>query len=176
MNIINELKYLKGVSDLYFSNLLEMINDESIPIRNAKLKNAYAITTFDCIYYDFDAITSHEFYGDEFLYYVMLHEICHYKRIKKFGNEKFITGLTSNSLTEYFDFLINEEIISDRWASYIFYKLNGRLLRNHMTQNLHIEENKNKFMVSNVRSFNIISGDMKNYDELVNHHIIETYE
>lgn len=174
MSVIAELKRLDGQSDLNFLGILEMIKDIQIPVNSVKLRGQYGLATIYGLYFDFEML--HEKPNNfEFIYYAFLHEIAHYKRINKIGSDYFIESLSTNSLNDYLNFLLNEELIADRWARLIFYKLNGKKLPVWITQQLEIEDNKKRFLLGSYKNFGIINNDKSNYDRLLNDYIIEKY-
>lgn len=175
MSVITELKKLDGQSGLEFLSILEIIEDIQIPVNSVKLRGQYGLATIYGLYFDFEKLYG-KITNDTFIYYAILHEIAHYKRINKLGSDYLIKSLSTTSLTEYLDFLLNEEIIADRWARLVFYKLNGKELPIEYTQELDLEDNKKRFFLGSYKNFGIINNDISNYDRLINDYILETYE
>lgn len=76
---------------------------------------------------------------DNKVYFILLHEIAHHKRMIKFKynlDEMF----ANMSEQQYINFIINEEIFADRYARQMYYKFNKELFPIKETQRLHLSE------------------------------------
>lgn len=83
------------------------------------------MSSIDTVYIDFDIIPN-----DFMLYFVIIHETSHYKRIKKLGVEKILENLSSDNFDYFNNFLLGEEIICDRCASLLYYHFNKKIIPN----------------------------------------------
>jgi hypothetical protein len=68
--------------------------------------------------------------------FFLLHELCHSLRYDKLGVEYHFKTLTNENFDEFADSVVNEELIADRYASIMFYKLTGLTYNRYLTQRL----------------------------------------
>ena len=132
MELLDKLSEIK--SELDFNNLIQFIHSESLPVYNAKLANCFGLTIFDGIYIDVEKVLIYA--NDRLLYFVILHEIAHYKRIKKLGKQTVIDLLSLEDINEFTNHIIGEELIADRYASMLFHVLTQRYYPKYETQQL----------------------------------------
>jgi hypothetical protein len=97
------------------------------------------------------------------LYFIILHETSHYKRIQKFGVKKIIENLSDENFENFFQFLLNEELVSDRYGSLLFYKFNGQEYPKSLTQELTNEINKIRFRQSARYFFGAVQNSEERY-------------
>jgi len=113
-------------SRLDFTKLVEFIKFNNIPIKQIGIKVAPAVTSAEVIYLDFDGVLDTEKrFGSQFIYFLILHEIGHFLRLRKYG-ENLIKDMYA--IPEYPDFLdkvMEEENFADKFGCIMFYKLNG---------------------------------------------------
>jgi hypothetical protein len=127
---------------IYFSTLINIINNDNINIVDASLKNILGFTTRDKIFIDLSFLINH--FNEETITFIILHEIAHLKRIRKYSYEYILNNLINNNFEEFSDFIINEEIFCDRWATMMFYVLYGKLYSGK-TQNLESKKNQKRY-------------------------------
>ena len=77
-------------SDLNFIGLLNYINDNQIEIKVQNLMNSGGMATFYNIYLDMSKLRFLEY---DIRFFIICHEIAHYKKIKKDGNEYHLNKL-----------------------------------------------------------------------------------
>lgn len=112
---------------------------DGIPIVDAQLPyRALGITTLDKILIDTEQIDPST---DEKKLFVILHELCHFLRLKKMTKELYFKNFTSDELDIVAEAIITEEIIADRYACFTYHLLTGELFDRAFTQELEIEDN-----------------------------------
>lgn len=78
--------------------------------------------------------------------FFLLHELCHSLRFDKLGTDHYLTLLANENFDEFADSVINEELIADRYASFIFYKLTGLTYNPYSTQRLTEDHYRNQYI------------------------------
>jgi hypothetical protein len=68
--------------------------------------------------------------------FFLLHELCHSLRFDKLGFDHYLTLLANENFDEFANTVINEELIADRYASIMFYRLTGLTYSPYLTQRL----------------------------------------
>lgn len=168
-SLIECLKDKHGKYD--FNQLIELMQASNIVFKDRKLKSAAGIATYECIYVD---TTKFDFsFPDFMVYFIMLHEMAHHKRLRKYGKEHFIKEISNENYNELFEHVIAEEILADRYASRVFYKLNNKVFPKHYTQCL---DNPNKKAAYRYRIeffFGKVQNNEEKYDNLFKQFIIE---
>lgn len=140
---ITELLIDRSTEDLDFKTLLEIMKASGIEFRNRKMRGPLGIATFYCIYLDIEHMRMA--CNRETIYFVILHEMAHYKRISRMGKEKLIEILSFEDLEIFCKHVITEEIIADRYACYVFQYLNGSSYPRRCTQQLHLEYQEEQY-------------------------------
>ena len=152
-------------SYLKFNLLYNWLTKINVTITNSKLKNASALSTFDTIYIDLNQLN--QYYKDELIYFIFIHEIAHYKRMCKLGKDKILFNLSLNDFDLFSDSIISEEIIADRYASLLFYKFNGVLYPREHTQRLTENFFKTIYKKNTIKYFNVINNSEENYNNFI---------
>jgi hypothetical protein len=143
----------------------------------ADLRGPLAMATFEGVFIDLKQIMSRVFMNDtRLIYFVILHETAHIKRMKKLGKEEIIKKLSLNIFDEFFEDIVGEELIADRYGCYIYKKLNNEEFPLHMTQQLNLDINKNKYKETVRGVFGRVQNDEKKYKELFEQFIIKKYD
>jgi hypothetical protein len=156
--------------------LICFMESSDIEYHMADLRGTLAMATFEGVFIDLKQMMNKEFIDDtRLIYFVILHETAHIKRIQKLGKKEILKKLSLSDFEEFFEDIIGEELIADRYGSYIYRKLNNETFPTHMTQQLNLEFYKNKHKDSTKIIFNRIQNDEKKYKELVNQFIIRKY-
>lgn len=156
-------------SNLDFIKLLNFINDNSIPIVNSRLTSALGMATYYKIHLDIINIESKPIM---LRYFIILHEIAHYKRLIKKGLDYHLHFLSSNNVNNLYNHLLNEEIIADNYASYVFNKLNDIKYPYEMTQQLKEYENKIKFINTAYSLMGKLNNTEESYKNMISTYII----
>jgi hypothetical protein len=153
------LSRLKGFNT---EPLIRLMDESDVSYHKTSLRGPLGMATFDAIHIDVDRI-----YNDRMLYFIILHETSHYKRIQKFGVKKIIENLSDENFENFFQFLLNEELVSDRYGSLLFYKFNGQEYPKSLTQELTNEMNKNKFRHSARYFFGTVQNSEERYKKFM---------
>lgn len=154
---------------LNFKGLIRFMVSTNIVFKHSKLVSSAGMTTLDCICLDIEKLSR---YSDSKIFFVILHEICHSKRMSKLGREEIIKRLSSEDFYSFNINLIQEEIIADRYARSLFLKFNGLPFPKHMTQELYLPENQVKY-VNNMRHFfGKVQHDEKKYYKMIDNYIL----
>lgn len=107
------IKILRKLSndEINFSPLIEIIKKDNIPIKfSILMPRIWGFATYD-------EINITEYFDDKKkLYFVILHEIAHYKRLRKYSFNEIVLKHEVFFKTKDFDLVINEERIADRYA------------------------------------------------------------
>jgi len=150
--------------ELNFNGLLEFMEFSSIDFKARKLRGPMGIATYFCIYLDMDKIDT---YHDQMLFFVILHEIAHYKRIAKVGKEHIIKMLSLEDFEEFCTHVITEEIIADRYGCYVFYLLNKNIFPRGATQQLDIDYRRIQYKNTAKYLFGQIQNNEENYKKVL---------
>lgn len=161
-SIKNKLSQLNG--RLNFDGLIEFIEQTGFVFKDRDLINAMGIATIDCIYLDIGKL---KHYMDDFIFFVILHEICHFKRISKVGKIETIKLLSLEDFKEFNEHILGEEILADRYACRLFYRFNKKIYPYEMTQQLDQPKKKEEYKEIAKRYFGFIQNNEQRYDELI---------
>ena len=157
--------------ELDFSLLLKFMKESGIKFKNRKLHKVYGIATYYGVYLDVDKLTDH--FNERMIWYIILHEIAHFKRIEKIGKDKIIEFLSNEDFDEFCDHIIGEEIIADRYACFVYYLFNKEKFPREATQQL--EKPLRKLEYRNVISglFGMIKNNEENYKKIFESYIVK---
>lgn len=154
---------------LNFNYLLEFMSSSGIKFINRRLKDTLGIATYYCIYLDMEKIDT---YPNTLLFFIILHEMAHYKRINKMGKDIMLKNLSSDNFDEIFKHVINEEIFADRYACFIFNLFNKCEFPRSATQCLNELEKQIPYKETVMSIFGKIKNNEENYKNLVNSFLI----
>ena len=163
-SIIDFLEKKHG--DLDFKCLVSIMKESGIPFYNKRLREAIGLTSFTCIYVDLDKLT-HKYNYDMLIYFVFLHEMCHFKRISKYGVKHFVTMLSDEDFNSFAEHLLYEEVLADRYASLMFKILNGTQYPKYLTQNLDDKNNRADYKSKSRELFGHVKNDENNYNKVI---------
>lgn len=150
--------------DLDFRILLDIAEANEIEIEVTPVSGNYGVATPYGIYLSPELFTLEDY---EEIYYIILHEIAHYLRIQKLGFDTHLKNLSVDNFPDFWTYILDEEKIADRWASYIFYKVNGRVLDINKTQNLSRQERKSRLLRDIYELFGRFDGTEESYKSLL---------
>ena len=151
-------------SELNFRVLLSFMEATGIEFRDRILRGPMGIATYYCIYLDMTKIIT---YHEKMLFFVILHEIAHFKRIAKVGREHVIRMLSIEEFKPFCDHIINEEIIADRYACYVYQCLNQDEFPRTATQELHLDYRQREYERTAQHLFGVIKNNEENYKKLL---------
>lgn len=166
----NEIKEIisKKLKKLNVDKLISYMEQSGATYKKAKIKNAYGMASIDTIYIDFDNI-----FDNNVLYFIIIHETSHYKRIKKLGTKKILEKLSSKNFDEFYNFLLGEEIICDRYGSLLYYYFNNQNYPKFLTQQLDNNTNKEKYIQMARNLFNKIENNEDSFNTFIESFIIK---
>lgn len=151
-------------SDLSLNPLLDFMQSSGIKFKDRTLRGPLAFATFYGVYLNLNSLLK---FNTRYIYFVVLHEICHSKRINRLGRETMLEYLSIKNYEKFCDFVIGEEILADRYACYVYYKLTNEIFPRGVTQQLHIKNNRDKYEKSVSKLFGVIDNDENNYKKLL---------
>lgn len=167
-SIKNHLQNKVGTLD--FKALLDFMEASGIEYRKIGLRGAIGLCTDYCVYLDFNKLTQ---LNDKIMYFVILHETAHYKRMQKMGGKDWvISNLSIKDFDAFCESIITEEIIADRFASYVYFLLNKELYPRKMTQQLDLEDNQPYYRGQLKGVFNVVKNNEENYKNMITNFLI----
>lgn len=149
---------------LKFNNLLKFIEDSGIVFKDRELKGPLGIATLDCVYLDINNLKR---FNDRFVFFVLLHETAHFKRITKMGRAEMLNNLSLDDFDEFLSHIFFEEILADRYACRMFYHFNGDIYPWVQTQQLNLPSKQSEYYPMARNYFGKIQNDEKKYYELI---------
>jgi hypothetical protein len=156
---------LKEHGEYNFKKLVEYLESRTFDIKLNYLVRATGFTTIDSIYFDLDNLKKH---NSKMIFYIILHEIGHYKRIQKYGSDWVIEMLSISNFDDYFKGIVDEEIFADRFSCYMFYKMNKIIYPWNETQQLNLTSRQEKYKPLANMLFGKINNNKQKYYDFVN--------
>lgn len=153
-----------------FAPLYEIMEQSGLVFKNQRLHWALGIATFDTIYLDMAKFSS---FTNESKYFIILHEMAHGKRIKKFGKKWVIERMSVENFEDFAQGVFVEEIIADRYACYMIWKLLKHSFPRHRTQQLHLPEVQEYYKPNIEPIFGKVQYKEENYNKLFDTYIIK---
>ncbi len=166
-SIREKLQSLDG--EYKFNDLLTFMEESCITFSDRFLDGSVAITTLDEIIVDLSQLT---YYPSKAIYFIFIHEIGHMKRLTKNGKKWFLGQLSIDNYEELTRELFREEVLADRYACRVFYKLNGIIYPWHHTQQLNLPEKQKAYSPMVDYLFRKINNDENKYRELIQSFIV----
>lgn len=160
----------KKDSELKFSLLIKFMEESGIIFKNHKLTGLYGIASHYGVYLDIDKLDKD--YNNRMIYQIILHEIGHCKRIKKIGKDNVIKFLSNDNFDEFCSHIIDEEIIADRYACFVYYLLNKKVFPRRDTQELEKLHNKLHYRKVVRGLFGVIKNDEEIYKKIIDSYIV----
>jgi hypothetical protein len=154
-------------SDLDFIKLLNFITENDLPIINSRLIKGLGIATYYSIHLDINRIETIPY---RLRYFIILHEIAHYKRLYKKGLDYHLSRLSSKNVQDVYEHILLEELIADKYGMVMYYVLTKSYYPYEETQR--INENKFKFMDSVNDLISGLENNEDSYKTMINNHII----
>lgn len=165
--IVQLLKENNG--DIGFDCLINFMNDNNIEVKNHRLKDIIGIATYDCVYLDMDKVMR---YNTRMVWYIILHEIAHFKRIAKMGKAWVVEMLSLEDFDGFVSAIIKEEMLADRYACFVYRLLLKETFPIEATQCLHMAHKKEDYKKSASRLYGFMNHDENNYEKLLNSFLI----
>jgi len=170
MDIKEKIEKLSKDSGLDFSIIF---NVSDVKITDAKLHDTiYGLASYKEVFIDINKMVNRIDY--ELSLFIILHEIAHYKRITKMGFSKYLDNITNEDIIVFLDFIIQEEIFADRWASLVFYLKTGKEFPRNKTQRLDDKCNREKYERRLGPSHEVYKGKtVYDYEEILKNYVID---
>ena len=166
----------KNLSGCNVDGLICFMENNDVEYHIADLRGPLAMATFEGVFIDITRIVDRLDINDgSLMYFIILHETGHMKRMKKLGKEEIIRNLSLGVFDDFFEHVIGEEIIADRYSCYVYQKLNKKEFPRYMTQELNLEHKKERYKQTAKGFFGRIQNDEKKYKELFNQFIIKKH-
>jgi len=157
------LKEVEG-SELNFECLTKFIEDENIPVFNAALAQGInGLATKEAIY--IDVLRTIRNLGIDKLFFVIAHEIGHYKRNINLTQEEVLDNIVKNDYRAYVNYVMNEEIFADRYGRMVFRLLNGKNFPADRTQQLEKESYRHVYSKRLEGTYTYIKDRIKTQDD-----------
>lgn len=147
-----------------FQKLLQFMKETNIPFKDRKLNGALGLTVIDCVYLNLEQLNR---VPNSLYCFVILHEIAHYKRIAKLGKDDLIKNLSSDNFDVFCNYIINEEIIADRYGCYTYKCITDKIYPQHETQQLNRDYKKEQYKLMIKNWFGVVQNKEENYIKLM---------
>lgn len=153
-----------------FKDLVTYLEETGINYYHKSLRGPVAISSFEGVWIDIDRVDT---YPDMVIFFIMLHETCHMKRILKNGQQWAIEQLSIEDKPTFLKELFAEEVLADRFACRMFYKLNNIIYPWSMTQQLDRLSKQKAYAPLADNYFGKINNDEVTYRNLLQKFIIK---
>jgi hypothetical protein len=153
-----------------FNDLLTFMEVSGINFINRRLAGPLAIATLDGVIVDVKNIKN---YPEKVVYFIFIHEIAHMKRINKFGKDWLLSQLSIEEEELFLSEICKEEVLADRYACRMFYKLNNLIFPWTSTQQLNLPEKQKAYAPLVIHGYyKKINNDEETYRKLIQSFII----
>ncbi len=167
-SIIQELSERHGVYN--FNGLIEYMQNSGYVYQDRKLRGPLAIATLNGILLDMSMIRR---YGNKLIFFIILHETAHMKRIDRMGKDGMLSNLSIEDFKEFCNHIFKEEIFADRYACIMFYHFNKQTYYWSETQQLNLESRQKEYEPMARAYYGKIQNDEEKYNEMINDFIVE---
>lgn len=167
---ILKYKLLERDGKYNFKALVQFIESNGYDYLSKELRGPLAIATLNGVLINTSLLDRLD---DKFIFFALLHETAHMKRINKMGKAEFIRNLSLDDFNEFMCHIIYEEILADRYACKLFYLFNKENYPWGETQQLNLPDKQKKYEQIANGYFGYIQNDEKKYDEVINNFIIK---
>lgn len=160
------LREVEG-SELNFEGLLQLIDCENIPMFNAVLTQGInGMATKKGVYVNILEILHRQ--DDEKLFFVISHEIGHYKRMSHYTNQELLDKIIKNDYIDYVNYVMDEEIFADRYGRLVFRLLNSEDFPKDRTQQLEKESHRHVYSKRLEGTYLYIKDNLKTVEDYQN--------
>ncbi len=160
--IREKLQKLDG--EYKFNDLLTFMEESGITFIDRRLNGPAAIATLDGVIVD---VFNFYRYPDKVIFFIFIHEIAHMKRLTKNGKGWFLGQLSIENYEEFTRELFREEVLADRYACRMFYKLNGMIYPWSQTQQLNLPEKQKAYAPLTDSYYGKINNNEETYRMLI---------
>ncbi len=165
---------VENITTKNIDELICFMENSGVRYYMADLTGPLALATFYGVYIDINKIKT-KAVGGMLIYFVILHETAHMKRIKKLGKKEILRNLSLKDFDEFFNHILGEELIADRYGCFMYYNLTKQIYPKSMTQNLHIKEVVDTYKSTARYLYGQIENNEDDYKKLVNKFIKKKY-
>lgn len=155
---------LEKHGELNFNVLVKYMEDTEIFYYDRKMRGPIGVATPNGIYLDLFRLSN---YNDKMIFFIILHEIAHYKRIAKMGVDYMVDMLSDKDFDNFCSRVINEEIIADRYGCLLYQSFNKEVFPRDATQQLHLPNKELKYKNKLVNVFGVVQHNSENWDNLL---------
>ena len=153
-----------------FIKLLGYMQDSGYNYMDRKLRGPLAIATLNGVLLDMSTIDR---YHDKLVYFILLHETAHMKRIDRMGKDLMLSNLSIEDFGEFTAHIFEEEIFADRYACSLFYRFNKEIYPWYETQQLNLKYKQDQYEPMARRYYGKIQNNEEKYNEMINNFIID---
>jgi hypothetical protein len=140
----------------------------------ADLRGPLALATYYGVYIDLNTIKNRGL-SEMLIYFIIFHETAHMKRIKRMGKKLLLKNLSTTDFDLFFEHVLGEELVADRYGCYMYYNLTKKVYPKYMTQQLDIKENAERYKGLARQLYGQVDNDENKYKELINKFIRKKY-
>ena len=163
-------KLLERDGKYNFKALVSFIETSGFDYTSKELRGPLAIATLNGVLINISLLDRLD---DKFIFFVLLHETAHMKRINKMGKAEIIRNLSLDNFNEFMGHIIHEEVLADRYACKLFYSLKKEIYPLGETQQLNLPDKQKQYEQIAMGYYGHIQNDEKKYDEMINSFIIK---
>ena len=153
-----------------FTKLVDYLLDTGFVYQDRKLRGPLAIATLNGVLLDMSVIDR---YHDKLVYFILLHETAHMKRINRMGKEMMLSNLSIEDFGEFTARIFEEEIFADRYACSLFYHFNKEIYPWYETQQLNLKYKQDQYEKMARMYYGKIQNNEEKYNEMINNFIID---
>lgn len=153
-----------------FTKLVDYLLDTGFVYQDRKLRGPLAIATLNGVLLDMSVIDR---YHDKLVYFILLHETAHMKRIGRMGKELMLANLSIEDFGEFTAHIFEEEIFADRYACSLFYRFNKEIYPWYETQQLNLKYKQDQYESSARMYYGKIQNNEEKYNEMISQFIID---
>lgn len=153
-----------------FTKLVDYLLDTGFVYQDRKLRGPLAIATLNGVLLDMSVIDR---YHDKLVYFILLHETAHMKRINRMGKEMMLSNLSIEDFGEFTAHIFEEEIFADRYACSLFYHFNKEIYPWYETQQLNLKYKQEQYEKMARMYYGKIQNNEEKYNEMINNFIID---
>ena len=153
-----------------FTKLVDYLLDTGFVYQDRKLRGPLAIATLNGVLLDMSVIDR---YHDKLVYFILLHETAHMKRINRMGKEMMLSNLSIEDFGEFTAHIFEEEIFADRYACSLFYHFNKEIYPWYETQQLNLKYKQDQYEKMARMYYGKIQNNEEKYNEMISNFIID---
>jgi hypothetical protein len=162
-------KLIERNGEYNFTKLVDYMLDTGFVYQDKKLTGPLAIATLNGVLLDMSVINR---YHDKLVYFILLHETAHMKRIGRMGKDLMLANLSIEDFDEFTAHIFEEEIFADRYACRLFYHFNKEIYPWYETQQLNLKYKQEQYGSMARMYYGKIQNNEEKYNEMINNFIV----